>query len=77
MPTHRGFWTHDDQGLFPLGPESLRKNPEELIERINPRPGTLALENRELLSESQVFEQEIPTRTEKANNRRQKESNYA
>jgi hypothetical protein len=50
--------------LFPSGPEPSRKNPEELIERSNPWPGTLALEYSELLPKNEVFEQKVPASTE-------------
>src|SRR5450631_4217254 len=33
VPSHDGLWTHDNQSLFPSGPEPSRKNPEEFIER--------------------------------------------
>jgi hypothetical protein len=39
VPTHNGFWTHNNESLFPLRPEPSRQNPEELIERRYPRPG--------------------------------------
>jgi hypothetical protein len=55
---------HDDQGLFPTGPEPSRKNPEELIERSNSWPRTLAFEHSELLPKNEVFQQKIPMSTE-------------
>jgi hypothetical protein len=54
----------------------LRKDPEELIEPGQTRPGAFALEGRELLPKSQIFEQEVPTHAEKANNGGQKEGDY-
>ena len=64
VPPDHSVRGHDDQGLFPTGPEPSRKNPEELIERSNPWPGTLALEHSELLPKNEVFEQKVPTSTE-------------
>ena len=64
VPPDHSVRGHDDQRLFPSGPKPLRKNPEELIERSNPWPGTLALEHSELLPKNEVFEQKVPTSTE-------------
>ncbi len=46
-----------------------RKDPEELVENSQARPGVLALQNGELLPKSQVFEPKAPTRTEKPDKR--------
>jgi hypothetical protein len=43
VPPDHSVRGHDDQGLFPIGPEPSRKNPEELIERSNSWPRMLAL----------------------------------
>jgi hypothetical protein len=64
VPSDHGLWTHNNEGLFPSGPEPSRKNPEEFIERSNPWPGTLALEHSELLPKNEVFEQKVPASTE-------------
>src|ERR1019366_405963 len=75
VPARNCLCTHEDQGLFPSRPVLSRKDPEELIEPGQARPGVLALENHELLAEGHIFEPEAPMRTEKANKRGQKESN--
>jgi len=60
--------------LLPPGPESLRNNPEDLVEDAESGSGTPTLEHRELLPKGQVFKPKPPTRAGKANNRGQKES---
>ena len=74
MPPDYSFWTHDDKRLLPPGPESLRNNPEDLVEDAESGSGTPTLEHRELLPKGQVFKPKPPTRAGKANNRGQKES---
>src|ERR1700675_689331 len=68
VPPDYSVRCHDDQGLFPTGPEPPRKNPEDLIERSNSWPRTLALEHSELLPKNEVFEQKVPTSTDDAKN---------
>jgi len=55
MPTHNRFWTHDQESLFPPGPEPSHQDPEEPIERSQPWPRMSSLQCRELLSKRQVF----------------------
>ena len=64
VPPDHSVRGHDDQCLFPAGPEPSRKDPEEFIERSNPWPGTLALEHSESLPKYEVFEQKVPASTE-------------
>ena len=52
VPSHDGFGVHDDEGLFPVRPESLHENPEEFIERGQPWPRMSALQDNELLPKS-------------------------
>jgi hypothetical protein len=61
----RGSNKHTQRAsLFPTGPEPLRKDQAELIERSDSWPGTLALEHSKLLPQSEVFEEKVPTKTE-------------
>jgi hypothetical protein len=55
VPTHNSFWTHDQQSLFPSGPEPSRQDPEELIDHRQPWPWMSSLQCRELLSKGEVF----------------------
>jgi len=64
VPTHDGLWTHNNESLFPSGPESPRKNPEELIERCQSRPWMPSFQRRELLTKGQVFKKEPTTNAE-------------
>jgi hypothetical protein len=52
--------THEDQGLFPSRPVLTRKDPKELVERGQARPGVLSLQDGELLPKRQVFEPQAP-----------------
>ena len=64
MPSDHSVRGHNNQRLFPGGPEPSRKNPEEFIERSNPWPGTLALWHSKFLPMYEVFEQKVPAITE-------------
>src|SRR6266852_854848 len=64
VPTHDRLWTHNNESLFPSGPESPRKNPEELIERCQSRPWMPSFQRRELLTKGQVFKKEPMTSAE-------------
>lgn len=76
VPPNNSLWAHHDQGLFPLAPELLRNNPEEFIKPGKAWTGMHSLQDDELLPECQIFEPKAPTRTEKAENRDQKELNF-
>ena len=55
VPTHNSFWTHDQESLFPSGPEPSRQDPEELIEHRQPWTWMSSIQCRELLSKGEVF----------------------
>src|SRR5205807_2699921 len=57
VPTDNRLRAHNDESLFPFGPEPSRHDPEELIEDCQPWSGMLSLQHRELLAKSQVLKQ--------------------
>jgi hypothetical protein len=73
VPADNGLWTYCDQGLLPSRPVLSCKDSEELVEPGQARPEVLVFQDDELLAKCQVFKPEAPKRTEKANNRGQKE----
>jgi hypothetical protein len=52
---------------FQVDQRRPREHPEESVERTEFRSGVLALQNRELLSERQVLQEEDLTRMKEAN----------
>ena len=58
MPTDHGLRSDDEEGLLPGRPKAAREHPEESVERTEFRSGVPALQNRELLSERQVLQEE-------------------
>jgi len=69
VPTHHGFGRDRNEGLLPSGPESAYGDPEELIEEAEDRPWTSPLQHRELLSEREILQEEMPTTAQCANKR--------
>src|SRR5579859_1083113 len=57
VPTNNGRGRHDQQAILPASPKSLDRNPKEPIERVEPRAFVLALQDRKLLAQCQIFEQ--------------------
>src|SRR5882762_1933729 len=68
MPSHNSIRAHDDESLFPSGPELSRQHPENPVEYCQPRSGTSSLQCRELLTKGEVFEQQRATSPKKAKN---------
>jgi hypothetical protein len=67
MPTDHGLRTDDEEGLLPGRPKAAREHPEESVERTEFRSGVPALQNRELLAERQVLQEEDLSRMKEAN----------
>jgi hypothetical protein len=61
VPSNHSVWGHDDQGLFPAGPEPLRKDPEELIERSIRGLGRLRLSTLVEFRPFTLWRREYPT----------------
>ena len=74
MPSDHRFRGNDDKRLSPSGPEPSRQNPEELVEYCESWPGMPSFQCRELLTKSEVFNQEAATCVEEAKNGAEQES---
>jgi hypothetical protein len=61
VPAHDGLGLHDDQDFPPAGPEPGEGDPEEPARMGQARARVSILEDRELLSQSKVLEDEIAT----------------
>ena len=59
MPTHDGFGFHDEERGFPAGPEAPERGPEETVPRRQLRSWSLVFERRELLPQSDHFNDQI------------------
>jgi hypothetical protein len=55
-----------DERLLPPGPESSQRNPEQLVHGIQSTARPLCVQGQQLLTESQVFEDEVLPGTETA-----------
>jgi len=58
MPADHGLGSDYQECLLPGGPEAARENPEEPVQKAKPGPGMSALQNSQLLSKRQIFQQE-------------------
>jgi hypothetical protein len=65
MPTDNGFGLNNENRPLPARPDFAQEIPEELVGQRRTSPRSLPDHERQLLSQCQVFEQEIATRTEK------------
>ena len=68
MPANHGVGLDDDQRVDPARPDSEQSHPEAPVGIGQFRPGFLVLQNGELLTESQVFEDEIRAGSEESTN---------
>ena len=68
MPTHNRSGCNHDERRFPSSPESSQHDPEQLVQRSEPMAGSFGVQSNQLLAEGQVFEDEILTRAESAQN---------
>jgi hypothetical protein len=59
--------TVDDEGLLPSRPDPPSDYPEELIEEVETRVGTLTLQRDELLTQSEILDKETPPPAKEAN----------
>ena len=64
VPAHNGLWAHNNESLFPSGPESSRQYPEEFIEGSQLWPRIPPLEDCQLLAKSQIFMKKDSTSAE-------------
>ena len=64
MPADDGLSLDEDQRIFPAGPAAAQCDPEQAIQRPYGRPGALAFEHGELLSEGEDFQRRFRAREE-------------
>ena len=62
VPADDGLRLDDDQRIFPTGPAVAQCDPEQAIQRPYGRPGALAFEHGELLSEGEDFQRRFSAR---------------
>jgi len=62
MPAHHRFGRDDHESALPLGPQASSNYPKELIRPTDLGPRVATLENHQLLAQSHILQQQIPTR---------------
>ena len=67
MPAHHGLWRDHDEVLFPRRPEAACHDPEQPVERLKIGPGMLTLPYDELLSEREIFQEQVSAGAKDAN----------
>ena len=63
MPGNYGIGFDDQEYVLPARPKAAERNPEQPVETIQWRPGPFALEDGQLLSESDDLERSDSART--------------
>ena len=59
MPVHDGARSDQDERLGPPGPERSQRNPEQFVQGSQSTARLLRVQSQQLLTESQVFEEEV------------------
>ena len=77
VPAHNRFRSDDEDQLLPLRPQSTDGNPEELVKQIESWPRTTPFQHGQLLSQHEVFEDEIPAVAEHSKERPEREPEHA
>ena len=77
VPAHDSLRSDDEECLLPLRPQPTDGNPEELVQQIERRPRTTPFQHGQLLSQHEVFKDEIPAVTEDAKKRPEREPEHA
>jgi hypothetical protein len=75
VPASHRFRGYDDEWLLPARPKSASREPEEAINKPEPYPGMPALQDGELLTESQVLEEQASASVEKSAEARKEDQN--
>src|SRR5208283_1589669 len=65
MPVHDGSGSGQDERLPPPGPEGFQRNPEQLVQGCQ-STARLRVQSQQLLTQSQVFKDEVLPGTESA-----------
>ena len=79
MPADDGLWFHDHQHARPFGPPTPEAEPEETITKTHPGSRILALEDADLLSQSNQLQSQVMSRAEEGTEprkRRQKKPDH-
>ena len=63
MPANDGVGLDDDQRILPSRPQSAERDPEDPIGRPHLRPGPFGGQNSELLTEREILDEEIGSRS--------------
>ena len=66
MPVDDGSRSDQDERLPPPGPERSQRNPKQLLQGSQSPAGSLRVQSQQLLTESQVFKDEVLAGTESA-----------
>src|ERR1700738_3249963 len=66
MPPHDGSTSDQDERLCPPGPERSQRDPEQLVQGSQSTPRSFGVQSQQLLTERQVFEDEVLPGTESA-----------
>ena len=66
MPVHDGSRSDQDERLAPPGPASSQRNPEQLVQGSQSMARPLHVQSQQLLTERQVFKDEVLTGPESA-----------
>ena len=68
MPGGDSFWCHQDERLFPPSPDPSQHDPEQLLWGGESSAMSFGMESEQLLTQSEIFEDEILAGTERTNN---------
>jgi hypothetical protein len=66
MPVHDRSWSDQDERFCPSRPERSQRDPEQLMQDGQSTARSFGVQREQLLTESQVFEQEVFPGTESA-----------
>ena len=66
MPAGHSVRSDQIEALFPVGPESAKGNPKQLVEQTNSWFRMPAFQDDELLAKSEVLQHQVLSRTKKA-----------
>ena len=66
MPANDGFGLDENQSPVPMSPEPAQHHPEQFVRKSKPRLRMLLFQDGELLSKSQIFQEQIAARAKEA-----------
>src|SRR6516165_6011918 len=77
VPADNSFRSDDNNRVLPSRPQPTDSNPKELVKQIESRSRTTPFRHGQLLSQHEVFKDEIPAVTEESKERREREPEHA